>query len=362
MKKYARICLSALALMGSLTAYAQSSVTLYGSIDNGITYVNNQGGKSVLMEQGGVSKVNTLGFSGVEDLGAGRSALFKLENGYSSTAGTLGQGGLLFGKQAYVGLRDSSIGEITLGRQYDFTVQLEPYMPCLGCGIYAVQNADLDRIAGERLNNAVRFYSASFTGFSFGGIYSFAQNSGSLSTNEGRAYSAIAKFEHGAFSSMAVVTDINNAPIAVGSLGVTQFLGQNVVPGQSGIIVDNQRVVSVGALYHLGKWTPSFTYSNTRLSNNGLAATDQVLRVGTTFMPLPTLTLAGQLAFDRFESSRWEQINLGADYFLSARTDVYVDAAAQRASGPGTVASVFLIGQSSTTNQMVFRVGMKHLF
>ncbi|WP_322045647.1 porin [Paraburkholderia sp. J67] len=366
MKKHTRLCLGAFALTASLvnatTAYAQSSVTLYGSIDNGITYANNVSGKSILMEQGGVSKVNTLGFSGVEDLGAGRSAIFKLENGFSSTAGTLGQGGLLFGKQAYVGLRDHAIGEVTLGRQYDFTVQLEPYMPCLGCGIYAVENADLDRIAGERLNNAVRFASAPFAGFSFGGIYSFAQNSGSLSTNQGRAYSAMAKFERGAFSSMAVVTDINDAPIAVGSLGVTQFLGQRVTPGQSSIFVDNQRVVSVGALYHLGKWTPSFTYSNTRLSNHGVSATDQVWRVGTTYMPIASLTLAGQVAYDRFESSHWEELNLGADYFLSKRTDVYLDAAAERASGPGTVASMFLLGASSTDSQIAVRVGMKHLF
>ena len=346
----------------SAGTYAQSSVNLYGSIDTGITYANNVGGKSLIEQQGGVSKVNTLGFSGIEDLGGGRSALFKLENGFSSTAGTLGQGGLLFGKQAYVGLRDSGFGEITLGRQYDFTVQLEPYLPCLNCGIYSVENTDLDRVAGERLNNAVRFYSASFSGLSFGAMYAFAQNSGSLTTNDGRAYSATAKFDKGPFSVMAVVTDINGAPISVGSLGVSSFLDQRVVPGQAGIVVDNQRIAAIGALYRIGKWTPSFTYSNTRLSNQGIDATDQVLRIGTTYMPVPNVSIAGQVAIDRFESSRWYELNLGVDYFLSTRTDVYVDAAAQRASGAGTVASMFLVGTSSTQNQVVVRVGMKHLF
>ena len=51
-----------------ISAFAQSSVTIYGSVDNGITYVNNVGGKSVFKMQDGINKANALGFTGTEIL------------------------------------------------------------------------------------------------------------------------------------------------------------------------------------------------------------------------------------------------------------------------------------------------------
>jgi predicted porin len=44
-----------------------------------------------------------------------------LENGFNSGTGALGQGGALFGRQAYVGLTKDGIGSLTLGRQYSFS-------------------------------------------------------------------------------------------------------------------------------------------------------------------------------------------------------------------------------------------------
>src|ERR1039457_805414 len=43
--------------------------------------------------------------------------MFDLEMGLNADDGTLAQGGLVFGRQAFVGLSDSW-GELTLGRQY----------------------------------------------------------------------------------------------------------------------------------------------------------------------------------------------------------------------------------------------------
>ncbi|MFD1559771.1 porin [Paraburkholderia silviterrae] len=341
--------------------YAQSSVTMYGSIDNGITYVNNVAGKSILMEQGGISRANAFGVTGTEELGGGLSTVFKLENGFSTTTGALGQGGLLFGKQAYVGLHDDSLGELTFGRHYDFTVLLEPYMPCIGCGIYSVENADLDRISGERLNNSARFRSASYGGFSFGAMYAFGQYAGPLTMNAGRAYSGFVQYEHGPFSAMAVVTDINGAPIGAGQLGARTVLGMPVQPNTT-LIVDNQRIAALGASYKLGKWTPSLTYSNTQLKERGMASTDQLLRLGTTYSVTPATLLSGQVSVDHFEQSRWYTVNLGLDYYLSHSTDVYVDLAAQKASGPQTMASIFLAGTASTSSQFLSRVGVKHIF
>src|SRR5260370_38853230 len=101
-------------------AQAQSSVTLYGLIDAGISYVNNSktatGGSGKLSKvDDGVAKANRWGLRGTEDLGGGLKAIFVLENGFSVANGSFGQGGALFGRQAYVGLAKDDIGSLTPG-------------------------------------------------------------------------------------------------------------------------------------------------------------------------------------------------------------------------------------------------------
>jgi len=342
-------------------AFSQSSVTLYGSIDEGVTYVNNMGGHSLVAAKDGIARSNGVGFTGTEDLGNGMSALFKLETGFSVSTGALGQGGLMFGKQAYVGLGKDDAGQVTLGRQYDFTALLARYMPCLTCGIYSAENADIDRAAGERLNNSIAAQSVSFGGLKFGTMYAFGQSASTLTTNAGRAISADIQYSHGPFSAIAVLTDINGALFSAGLLGAPTVLGSRVQSSSTTLLVD-QRIAAVGASYKFGAWTPSFTYSNTQLKDGAATSTDQLLRVGTTYAVTPSVLLAGQLTADRFEESRWYTVNCGVDYFLSKQTDVYIDLAAQRATGAGTVASILLSAPSSTHSQLLSRVGIHHLF
>lgn len=346
----------------SAGAFAQSSVTLYGTIDNGLTYINNYLGQSVVKMQDGINRSNTLGFTGTEDLGGGMHTVFKLENGYSANTGALGQGGLMFGKQAYVGIGQNTIGDVSLGRQYDYMYSaLFRYFPCQSCGILGVENADLDRMSGERLNNSVQFTSANLAGLQFGAMYAFGQNSGATSTNLGRAISANVVYAYGPFSAGFAMTDINKAPIYAGLTGAPALLGQPLRPATV-LVVDNQRIFGAGAIYTLGNGRASVLYTNTRLQLNGLSATDQVLHVGGDYHVLPDLILAGKVTFDRLDNSRWYSATAGIDYFLSKATDIYVDLVAQKATGAGTVASIALTAPSSTNQQFVSRVGMKHLF
>lgn len=74
-------------------AHAQSSVTLYGVADDGLSYANNQGGKSSLQAVSGMPSVNRWGLKGVEDLGGGLKTIFTLENGFDLNTGGLAQGG-----------------------------------------------------------------------------------------------------------------------------------------------------------------------------------------------------------------------------------------------------------------------------
>src|SRR6202000_2393462 len=92
-----------LGAFGSISAaQAQSSVTLYGIVDEGLTFNNNSHGARQYSMVSGEIQASRFGLRGTEDLGGGLSAIFVLENGMDLSSGKLGQGGLMFGRQIYV--------------------------------------------------------------------------------------------------------------------------------------------------------------------------------------------------------------------------------------------------------------------
>lgn len=80
-------------------AFAQTSVTLYGVIDEGFDYTNNVLGSHNYALQSGLAQGSRWGLKGAEDLGGGLRAIFQLENGFNVNNGRLLQGGLEFGRQ-----------------------------------------------------------------------------------------------------------------------------------------------------------------------------------------------------------------------------------------------------------------------
>ncbi|WP_258397292.1 porin [Paraburkholderia unamae] len=101
----------------STHSYAQSSVTLYGIVDAGLTFNSNAGGARQYAVTSGNGYASRWGLKGSEGLGGGLSAVFDLEGRFSTTTGSLGQNGTLIGRQAWVGLSSSRYGTFTLGRQ-----------------------------------------------------------------------------------------------------------------------------------------------------------------------------------------------------------------------------------------------------
>src|SRR5947207_566921 len=77
MKKFATLAVLAAASAG---AYAQSSVTLFGIVDEAARYVKNGDLKVKSLASGGIN-TSRLGVRGTEDLGDGLKAGFWLETG-----------------------------------------------------------------------------------------------------------------------------------------------------------------------------------------------------------------------------------------------------------------------------------------
>jgi len=118
--------LAAMTLLGlsAGVAHAQSSVTLYGSLDGGLRNLVNgtkAGGAALSMASNGVYKSNRWGFLGIEDLGGGYYVRFNLEAGYIlSTGANSASNGALFSRNSTVGV-GGPFGVVDVGHQ--FTLQ-----------------------------------------------------------------------------------------------------------------------------------------------------------------------------------------------------------------------------------------------
>lgn len=220
MKKSLKSLLS-LAILASFTgaAYAQSSVTAYGTLDAGLSYANT-GNKLPVSAAGdkwslesGISQPSLIGFKGVEELGVSLKAIFQLEaglqinNGSSSDATGNGRTGSLFNRASWVGL-SGDFGTVMAGRQftplYNALKTLDPFqlgMAGNAANLMSIGGANIVMgapVGGNNVafggggvvgqTNSLRYesqidsgLSASFN-YGFGGIQNSAQNGREIGT------------------------------------------------------------------------------------------------------------------------------------------------------------------------------------
>jgi len=385
--------LLALAALGAFAgvAHAQSSVTLYGIIDVGINMNTNSGGFHKYDMSSGVLQGSRFGLRGTEDLGGGLKALFVLENGFDLTNGKLGQGGLMFGRQAYVGL-SSQFGTVTLGRQYDSVVDyVGPFEAGDQWGGYiAAHPGDIDNFNNAyRTNNTIKYTSANYGGLTFGGTYSLGGQAGNFTGNQ--IWSLGAGYNNGP---LALGVGYLNARTPAASGGIFNNGGSALAanaavtsPVYAGFTSANTyQVIGAGGAYTFGAATVGLTYSNIRFGNlgktfaspfTGQSATFNNGEINFKYQLTPALLIGAAYDYTRGaqidDASRasYHQGAVGVDYFLSKRTDVYVIGVYQHANGETVNAAGAIVNAtagingltgSSTNNQFTARVGIRHKF
>jgi predicted porin len=203
--------LSLLLLGSAAAAYAQTSVSVYGILDMGIANENKgDPGGSVTRMDSGIWSGSRLGFTGTEDLGGGLAANFKIENGFSADTGAAAQGGLLFGRQAWVGL-SGSFGGVKLGRQLNpIFVALDSIDP-FSTGL-AGDSSRWFPAYGFRVNNTINYSTPTMKGFSGEAAYSLGEVAGS--TSAGRQIGLRATYST---SPLLLVLGYHNANNATGT-------------------------------------------------------------------------------------------------------------------------------------------------
>jgi len=395
-----RCCAAGAALLAAGAAHAQSSVTLFGLIDTGVVYQNNArvtpssatspGGSAFSLQSGNVF-TSRWGLRGTEDLGGGLSAVFWLENGFNVNNGTFKNGGDLFGRQAWVGLHSNQYGTLTLGRQYDFLVDFVAPLSATGSGFggnLATHVYDNDNLNNDlRLNNSVKFSSATYGGFKAGAMYAFSNQADNFANNG--AYSFGASYAYGPFRFGAAYLQINRtADPALANASGAASTGDGDALTTGG----RQQIYGAGAQYKFGKssvgvvWTHSVTDNITGLLQDGstsvgaLAGTSMKFdnfEINGRYFLRPDLSLGASYTYTTGEfsgaskgftsaSPHWNQVMAQADYLFSPRTDVYLEGVYQRVgggNGNGAFdASVYTLDPSAGNEQVVIAVGMKHRF
>lgn len=179
---FLRSCALALALTGVAVAAVQAqtaapttSVTLYGLVDAGVEVVSNVAnvGSIQRMPSNTASVPSRVGMRGTEDLGNGLRAVFTAEMGLAPDTGASGQGGRLFGRQAFVGLA-GPWGAVTAGRQYSMLFWSTMDSDVVGPAVYAIGSLDA-YIPNARADNALA-YRGTFGPLQVGAEYSFGRD------------------------------------------------------------------------------------------------------------------------------------------------------------------------------------------
>jgi GBP family porin len=364
-------------------SYAQSSVTLYGVIDTALIYGNNmatgkpgQGSPGVEMDSGG-THASRWGLQGTEDLGGGLSAIFRLEDGFSSANGKLSNSGVLFGRQAYVGLSSQTYGTITVGRQYSFMSQWLSTLSAEGRGwggnlaSHPFDNDDM--IRHQSIQNSVRYESPTFRGLTVGTMYGFSNDAGQFSNNDNGPVSLVASY-----------LQINR------SAGASNYNADGAVTtsdGDSTITGGREQIWGLGGKYKFGAadvglvWTHSSTRDVTSVWQGGNMVplvgdelTFNNFEVNGRYFVTRALSLAASYTYTdgRFDSAtssvspKWHEAIVQADYRLSRRTDFYLESLYQTVSGgngnTAFNASMFNVTPSANNRQLLFVAGMRHQF
>ncbi|WP_322068881.1 porin [Paraburkholderia bannensis] len=374
----------------AMSAHAQSSVTLYGSLDAGIVYANNAGGHSMWAQGSGAMSNNYFGLKGAEDLGGGLKAIFTLESGFNLNNGGYKNGDSGFNRQAFVGLQSDQYGTLTLGRQYDSMNQYLAPLSEAGAGFgnnLAGHPFDNDNFAQTfSIKNAVKYSSANYSGLQFGGLYGFSNQADGFANS--RAWSAGASYSNGPLNVAAGYLQLNNSGTVGGNTSGAASADQNISARQ-------QRTFGAGANYTYGPAQVGFVWSHSQIDGLQSLSSGGATLAGVSGLNLhmdnfelngayhltPALALVGSYTFtdgtvtgtgNGDQSPKWHTVMIGSDYSLSKRTDVYVAGVYQHASGSmgvnssgqaiANVAAINTLSPSTTNNQIAATVGLRHRF
>ncbi len=412
--------LAAVAVLGAFAGSAfAADVTLYGRIDGGFQYNDNQvkfdGEKKVddssFKMGSGQSTGSRFGIKGTEEISEGFKVGFVLEHGFSFDDGAYGDDDRMFNREASLQLISDTYGTLALGRMGSIKSDAGTFGYYAGAvNPFGTGWSDLPGIGGtfaansNRYDNTITYKSPTFAGTTLYAQYSMGGNGDDEMTHRADRYAALGvNFVAGNLNLAAVVdwTDeaykaqpgyVNAADldykdrddeytfnvggsydfgVAKAYLAGQYFTGANDVAGMVGVLDD---------AYDAGKWwtetsvapdgnsgdAPEFVYTSTDISwgayaddfkGYGVAVGADVPAFGGNFLV--------SLAYTDAEEQNWNvdatvySAGVAYTYPLSKRTNLYAFGVYNNRELEGTI---FGDSHKMEQDQYQFAFGMVHKF
>jgi predicted porin len=355
--------LLALAVLGAYAgvASAQSSVTMYGTVDMAGTYVKNDGSdKRLSLATNGINS-SQLGFRGIEDLGGGLRAGFNLIaelNGVDS--GNVGA--RFFSRRSTISLF-SNAGELRLGRDYTPTFWNQTIFDAFGTNGLGSSLNPRQIYAGTRQDNTIGYFLPSNLGGFYGQAMVGAPEGGTSGDRPARYLGGRVGFAAGPFDVAFAYSEEKFAlPTAVTS---TTGIGQAVVIAGG----ESQKTWNIG-----GSWDFGFAKLMGYYNAEDMPGADEKFFSISANFPFGQSEVrigydAGKLDRDAVGTfdSKVDQIKATYQYNLSKRTAMYATISRLNNKDATRLAIIGAGGSAPTAptasgESKGFQLGVRHFF
>lgn len=310
-------------------AYAQSNVTVYGTLDAGLV---KRSGASLAL---GKRDANTLGFRGEEDLGNGLKALFHAEIRYEPDTGTQESNVRpLFQGQTRIGLR-GAFGTLRLGRglspYMESLIAFEPFHGApspagfytdLAVAGYTSQPLDAPGNSFNRMSNAVFYNTPEMRGLQFNAaVASGEANNGPAIIGRGTAAAPQYRANSAASANPFSVSATYKSGIFAAMAG---FERNGIESDITTIAAYVKPVAPLKLMAIYSKQDRGHTMAINESTTAWVLGANYALRTGT--------ILVGYGNKDPEGVAGTRQVSLGYEHTLSKRTYLYADVSRKKAA------------------------------
>jgi predicted porin len=392
------------------SAYSGNAATTVNAMGFGTAAPGSSSGKAQSSGFGqSAESTSRLGFKGTEDLGGGLAAVFTIEAGLSPDQNTS------FGtwnRQTFAGLKKNGVGTATIGTQYSPIFDVQSVTDAagnnnlVGNAIYStslqsatgtfntgvaqmvspgasganVTPVSLNVAGGNyvtRYSNALKFQSDRISGVA--GELFYAQSStnqtenaaGTIGVNNNTVFGLNADYVWNKLQVVAAYQSSRSYSLAgattLATAAATGFSLANGTPGSLGNNnSDNQTYAA--AVYDFGilkGYAQYITRKAFSVVDNNFGTSRTAYQLGARASLTPAIQVyatygLGKSSYAQYGTAyaNFRTAQLGSDYYLSKRTNLYVAYGSNNQSSNGSTGSTFV----TSTSGMNYAAGIRHTF